>query len=118
MEYHLNKAEGLESIEVATEISDAIEYVPTSHSAIDSAIIKALSEIDATLDGFVGKKEFWTQESMKNDSTWNHLRLFARKELGKLGLSQTQPDLFWVSYSQQGASRRLCKWNNLPNIWS
>ena len=87
--------------EVATEISDAIEYAPISHSTIDSAIITVLSEIDAIFDSFAGKKDFWTQESMKNDSTWNKLRLLARAELEELGLPRTSPDLFWITYSQQ-----------------
>ncbi len=87
--------------EIAAEISDAIEYAPVMRNITDSAIINVLSEIDMIFDSYVGKKEFWTLESMEKNSTWNQLRLFARKQLEQLGLPQTVPNLFWVTYSQQ-----------------
>lgn len=87
--------------EIAVEVSDAIEYAPITRSDMDSAIINVLAEIDAVLNGFAGNKSFWTQECMRTDSTWEKLRVFARKELNKLGLSPSGPDLFWVTYSQR-----------------
>ena len=87
--------------EIASEVSDAIEYAPEVREDKDTEILTVLIQIDKILDKYAGQEGFWTVQSMQENFAWQQIRLIARGELQRLEVSEDIPDLFWLQYLQQ-----------------
>jgi len=86
--------------EVASEVAEVVEYASNEKDAVDAKIIKVLASIDEIFLKHAGQEEFWTIDSMRENSNWHDIRLMARKELARLKLPERVPDLFWLQYVQ------------------
>lgn len=87
--------------EIALETSNVIEFAPHETNNKDSDILKTLQEIAEIFDGMTGDANNWTLEGIKENPTWQHIRLLAQEEIGRQRLEYKVPDLFWVSYFQE-----------------